>query len=121
MAHKKVARSEVFSSDLAFPFEWPLCQECANGFQCAAVIRRVRVVLSTALPVKVGVVLDPAAISIDIVGPRIDIEWSVESGELFQRNQIQARVEGRFDVAVYQPAAIYRVATAAAEPACVTR
>lgn len=74
----------------------------------------LRVVLSTALPVKVGVVLDPAAVSIDIVGPRIDIEWSAESGELFQRNQIQARVEGRFGVSVYQPAAIYRVATAAA-------
>ncbi|ANY24397.1 HK97 family phage prohead protease [Gordonia terrae] len=73
----------------------------------------LRVVLSTALPVKTGLVLDPAAASIDIVGRRIDIEWSAEAGELFQRNQLQARVEGRFGLSVYQPAAIYRVATAA--------
>ncbi len=74
----------------------------------------LRVVVATALPVKTGLVLDPAAVSIDIVGRRIDIEWSAESGELFQRNQLQARVEGRFGLSVYQPAAIYRVATQAA-------
>ncbi|MFE0752018.1 hypothetical protein [Gordonia sp. NPDC058843] len=77
-------------------------------------VRGLRVVLSTALPVKTGLVLDPTAVSIDIVGRRIDIEWSAESGELFQRNQLQARVEGRFGLSVYWPSAIYRVATAAA-------
>lgn len=73
----------------------------------------LRAVLSTALPAKTAVVLDPNAVSIDTVGG-IDIEWSTESGELFARNQVQLRVEGRFGVSVYQPAAVVRVATQAA-------
>ena len=73
----------------------------------------LRAVLSGALPAKTALVLDPAAVSIDTVGG-IDVEWSTESGELFSRNQVQARVETRIGVSVYQPAAVYRVATAAA-------
>ncbi len=73
----------------------------------------LRVVLSTALPTKTGLVLDPSAVSIDTTGG-IDIEWSTESGELFSHNQVQARVETRIGVSVYAPAAVYKVATAAA-------
>lgn len=72
----------------------------------------LRVVLNTALPVKTGLVLDPAAVSIDNLGG-IDIEWSTEAGDLFAHNQVQARVETRIGVSVYAPAAVYKVATAA--------
>lgn len=72
----------------------------------------LRVVLSTALPTKTGLVLDPSAVSIDNLGG-IDVEWTAEAGDLFAHNQVQARVETRIGVSVYQPAAIYRVATAA--------
>ncbi len=73
----------------------------------------LRVVLSTALPAKAGLVLDPSAVSIDTLGG-LDVEWSTESGELFSHNQLPARVETRIGISVYQPAAIYRVATQAA-------
>ncbi|WP_231632638.1 HK97 family phage prohead protease [Gordonia sp. HS-NH1] len=72
----------------------------------------LRVVLNTALPAKTGLVLDPAAVSIDNLGG-IDIEWSTEAGDLFAHNQVQARVETRIGVSVYAPAAVYKVATAA--------
>ncbi len=63
----------------------------------------VRAVLSTTLPARIALVLDPPnVVSIDTLGG-LDIEWSTESGELFSRNQIQARVETRIGVSVYQP------------------
>ncbi len=71
----------------------------------------LRVVLSTELPVKTGLVLDPSADSIDTLG-NVDVEWDA-SGDLFKRNMVQGRVECRIGVSVYAPAAIYRVATAA--------
>ena len=74
----------------------------------------LRAVLSTGLPAKTALVLDPAAVSVDIIGPAVQVEWTTESGELFARNQVQVRVEGRFGVSVYQPAAVFKVATAAA-------
>ena len=72
----------------------------------------LRVVLSTALLVKTGLVLDPPAVSIDTLGG-VDIEWSTESGDLSPKNQVQAHVETRIRVSVYAPASSYRVATAA--------
>ena len=71
----------------------------------------LRVVLSTELPAKTGLVLDPSAVSIDTLG-NVDVEWDA-SGDLFKRNMVQGRVECRIGVSVYAPAAIYRVATAA--------
>ena len=71
----------------------------------------LRVVLSTELPVKTGLVLDPSAVSIDTLG-NVDVEWDT-AGDLFKRNMVQGRVETRIGVSVYAPAAIYRVATAA--------
>lgn len=72
----------------------------------------LRAVLSTGLPAKTAVVLDPNAVSIDTVGG-VEIEWAKEAGDLFSHNQIQARVETRIGVSVYQPAAVVKVATAA--------
>ncbi|WP_157079485.1 phage major capsid protein, partial [Gordonia desulfuricans] len=71
----------------------------------------LRAHLSTALPAGTALVLDPNAVSIDIVGSAVDVEWDA-SGELFTRNQVRVRVEGRFGFSVYQPSAVYRVATA---------
>ncbi|QHN18593.1 HK97 family phage prohead protease [Gordonia amarae] len=73
----------------------------------------LRAVLDVTLPAKTALVLDPAAVSIDTVGG-IDVEWTSEAGELFSRNQVQARVETRIGVSVYQPSAIVKVGTAAA-------
>lgn len=70
-------------------------------------------VLSTALPAKTALVLDPAAVSVDIVGPAVQVDWTDQSGELFRRNEVQVRVEGRFGLSVYQPTAVFKVATAA--------
>lgn len=72
----------------------------------------LQVALSTALPSKVGLVLDPAAVSIDTMG-RVDTEWD-QSGELFRTNMVQGRVETRIGISVFQPSAIYKVATQAA-------
>ncbi|AUH68895.1 MULTISPECIES: phage major capsid protein [Gordonia] len=72
----------------------------------------LRAVLTTALPAKTAVVLDPSAVSVDVVGAAVDIEWDT-SGELFERNQTRVRVEGRFGVSVYRPEAIVKVGTAA--------
>lgn len=73
----------------------------------------LRAVLSTALPAKTAVVLDPAAVSVDVVGSAVDIEWDT-GGELFAHNQTRVRVEGRFGLSVYRPEAITKVATQAA-------
>ncbi|WP_411815620.1 HK97 family phage prohead protease [Gordonia sp. SND2] len=73
----------------------------------------LRVVLSTELPAKTAIVLDPSSVSVDTLGG-LDIEWSTESGDLFSKNQVQARVETRIGVSVYAPASIYKVTTAAA-------
>ena len=72
----------------------------------------LRAVLTTALPAKTAVVLDPSAVSVDVVGAAVDIEWDT-SGELFEKNQTRVRVEGRFGVSVYRPEAIVKVGTAA--------
>ncbi|MGW5522276.1 HK97 family phage prohead protease [Gordonia sp. NPDC003950] len=72
----------------------------------------LRAVLSTSLPAKTALVLDPNAVSIDTVGG-VEVEWAKEAGDLFSHNQIQARVETRIGVSVYQPAAVVKVATAA--------
>lgn len=72
----------------------------------------LRAVLTTALPAKTAVVLDPSAVSVDVVGSAVDIEWDA-SGALFEKNQMRVRVEGRFGVSVYRPEAIVKVGTAA--------
>lgn len=72
----------------------------------------LRAVLTTALPAKTAVVLDPSAVSVDVVGSAVDIEWDA-SGELFEKNQMRVRVEGRFGVSIYRPEAIVKVGTAA--------
>ncbi|MFW0790848.1 hypothetical protein [Gordonia sp. CPCC 205333] len=40
------------------------------------------------------------------------VEWDA-SGELFEKNRMRVRVEGRFGVSVYRPEAIVKVGTAA--------
>lgn len=72
----------------------------------------LRVVLNGALPAKTALALDPSAVSVDVVGRQVDVEWD-GSGELFSRNALRLRVEGRFGLSVYQPAAVYKVGTAA--------
>lgn len=39
----------------------------------------------------------------------VQVKWSESTGEDFSRNQVRARVEGRFDLSVYKPAGIVKL------------
>lgn len=71
----------------------------------------VPVVVSTALPVGTGLVLDRTEVTMYWDG-NLAVRWS-EVGEDFQRNHIRARVESRFEVVVANPLGVVKVATAA--------
>lgn len=66
-----------------------------------------QVVSSVAVDAGTALVLDKAAVTIYTKG-RVEAEWSSSLGDDFQRNQLRLRVEGRFAVAVTQPAAIVK-------------
>lgn len=71
----------------------------------------VPVVVSTALPVGTGLVMDRTVASVYWDGA-VAVRWS-EIGEDFQRNLTRARVESRFEVVVGTPLGVVKVATAA--------
>ncbi|OLL17472.1 hypothetical protein BKE56_019585 [Rhodococcus sp. M8] len=71
----------------------------------------VPVIVSTALPVGTGLVLDRTEVSVYWDGA-VAVRWT-EVGEDFQRNLIRARVESRFEVVVGDPSGVVKVATAA--------
>lgn len=68
------------------------------------------VALSTAVPVGSGVVFDPSAVTL-YTDRTIEVAWDASAG--FNKNQVQARVEGRFNVAVKKPALIVEADLAA--------
>ncbi|KQO02843.1 hypothetical protein ASF21_00300 [Arthrobacter sp. Leaf234] len=65
----------------------------------------VQVVLSTTVPANTGLVFDASALAVDTDLAGIETKWS-DAGELFDRNQVKARVEGRFSVSVFQPSGV---------------
>ncbi|NMD58974.1 UNVERIFIED_ORG: HK97 family phage major capsid protein [Nocardia globerula] len=74
----------------------------------------VPVVTSNQLAVKAGALLDLASVDVATDTQGIETRWSEAVGDDFQRNQIRARCEGRFETEVYQPLGIVKMATAAA-------
>lgn len=62
----------------------------------------VQVVLSNTIPARTGLVFDASALAVDTDRAGVETKWS-DAGELFDRNQVKARVEGRFSVSVFQP------------------
>ncbi|WP_395704573.1 phage major capsid protein [Rhodococcus ruber] len=54
---------------------------------------------------------DATALQTDKYG--VQVRWSENVGEDFERNQLRARVEGRFGLAVYRPRAVVVIDTAA--------
>ena len=72
------------------------------------------VVLSEQLGAGVGLVIGDGAVVVDHDGI-VETLWSDAAGDLFQRNALACRVEGRFNVSVAQPLAVVKVETA--EPA----
>ncbi|MDZ7913558.1 MAG: phage major capsid protein [Rhodococcus sp. (in: high G+C Gram-positive bacteria)] len=73
----------------------------------------VPVVVTTALPAKTAVLLDLAQVGVDTDGLGVQVKWSESVGEDFAKNQIRARVEGRFGVSLYHPQSAVKIATAA--------
>lgn len=67
------------------------------------------VVLSSAVTIGEGWLInsDAAAIAHDAQG--VQIAWSTSHADDFIKNQVRARVEGRFDLAVYQPAGVIQL------------
>lgn len=64
-----------------------------------------RVVTSTRIPTGTAVALDLTALNIDTDRAGVRIAWDA-SGSLFDKNQMKARVEGRFNLSVERPEGI---------------
>lgn len=69
-----------------------------------------QVVLSSAVAPKAALLLDANAIAVDTDRGGIKLEWSANMADDFARNQLRARVEGRFGVSVYQPMGVVKIA-----------
>jgi HK97 family phage major capsid protein len=67
----------------------------------------VPVVTSAGVPAGTAIALDASAFAVDTDG-QVKLEWDA-SGDLFSRNQMRARCEGRFGLSVYRPAGIVKV------------
>lgn len=73
----------------------------------------VQVAVSNALPVGSAVMVDTSSLALYTDRSGVAVEWST-SGDDFDRNQVRARCEGRFSLAVYQPTGSVIVSTTAA-------
>lgn len=88
-----------------------------RGVPIDSVARRlwgVPVVLNEGLGAETGLVIGQDAVTLDHDGA-VDVRWSENVADDFAKNFLRCRVEGRFGVSVNQPAAVVKVATAAAE------
>lgn len=79
--------------------------------RAARTLWSVPVVVSTALADGEGVVLDTSSVALDVDQAGATVEWSANSGDDFDRNQLRARCEGRFNASVFQPSGVVKVAT----------
>ena len=64
-----------------------------------------QVVTSTRIAAGTALALDREALAVDSDG-RVDVQWDSATG--FDRNQVRARVEGRFGLSVFQPAGVVK-------------
>lgn len=74
----------------------------------------VPVVLSLGLPASTGLLLDLSAVGLSTDSAGVETKWSENVSDDFSKNQLRARVEGRFEVDVTQPLGVVKIATAAA-------
>lgn len=74
----------------------------------------VPVTLALGLPAKTGVLLDLSAVALSTDGVGIETKWSENVSDDFSKNQLRARVEGRFELDVFQPLGVAKITTAAA-------
>lgn len=65
----------------------------------------VQVVTTTRLASGTALAVDRSCLGVDTDG-QIDVKWDSSTG--FDKNQVRARVEGRFGLSVYQPAGIVK-------------
>jgi hypothetical protein len=65
----------------------------------------VPVALTNQLAAGSAVVLDRSAVSLD-TDAGVETAWNTQGDDLFDYNQVKARTEGRFNIAIYQPAAV---------------
>ncbi|AUZ87993.1 phage major capsid protein [Arthrobacter agilis] len=93
-ADMETARNASGAFDLAGPVD-----------RAARKLWGVQVVLSTTVPVNTGLIFDASTLAVDTDLAGIETKWS-DAGELFDRNQVKARVEGRFSVSVFQPSGV---------------
>lgn len=91
------ARSTSGSFDLGGPID-----------RAARKVWGVPVVTANALAAGTGVIFDNSSLAVDIGPGGIETRWSDQSGDLFDKNQLKARVEGRFGLDMYQPEAIVK-------------
>lgn len=68
----------------------------------------VPVALSLGITPGTAVLIDTNAVAVDTDHSGIRVEWAVVADD-FARNQLRARCEGRFNLSVYQPAAIVKI------------
>lgn len=73
----------------------------------------LNVAVSNAVPEGTAIVFDPTALSV-AVDAGVRVQWSESVGDDFARNQLRARCEGRFNVDVFKPMAVAKVALKAA-------
>lgn len=74
----------------------------------------VPVVTANALTAGTGLVFDDDALAVATDTAGIETRWSDATADDFSKNQLRARVEGRFGLDVYQPAAIVKATLTAA-------
>ncbi len=80
--------------------------------RAAQLLWGLRIAVSTAVPVKTGLLFDLGALAVTTDG-NVRMQWSNSVADDFGRNQIRARNEGRFGLDVYQPQGIVKMALAA--------
>ena len=69
----------------------------------------VQVITCLSLAQGTGVLFDPAALTLDTDRQGIEVRWSESVGTDFQTNQVRCRAEGRWNLAVTQPAGVVKL------------
>ena len=126
-AAKTAAETSGYDTDLVYALsaaDWSAAEQArastggtfdfpsAPGEAAPRQIWGVPVVVVTGLPAKTAILINRSSVALytDSAGVRTD--WGTP-GDNFLRNQLTARTEGRFDLAVASPSGVIRVGTAA--------
>ncbi|KZM78080.1 phage major capsid protein [Cellulosimicrobium sp. I38E] len=109
----------VTSAFVLNPLDWQALETARNtsgAFDLEGPIDRARpriwgvpVVTSSRLAAGTALALDTAALDVSTDRSGIETKWSDQHGDLFSKNQIVCRMEGRFGLDVYLPTGIAKV------------